>query len=130
MDNPCVSALAIPAYLPPRPPWVVILIATSNIKPTILMARFITLLNYTDQGAKSLKDSTSRARSFDELAEKSGVRVDGQYWTLGCCDGVLILSADSETRVLRLLTQLAAQGNVRTETLPAFNGAEFDAIVK
>jgi uncharacterized protein with GYD domain len=42
---------------------------------------------------------------------------------------VLIVSAVDETKVLHLLTELAALGNVRTETLPAFVDTEFDEIV-
>ena len=47
----------------------------------------------------------------------------------GRYDGVLILSANDQTKVLHLLTELAALGNVRTETLPAFIDTELDEIV-
>ncbi len=46
---------------------------------------------------------------------------------MGFCDGVLILNGD-ERKILRSLTQLAALGNVRTETLQAFDTKEFKAI--
>ena len=93
------------------------------------MARYITLLRFTEQGAKNIKKSTNRAHDFDKLAAKAGVKVEGQYWTMGKCDGVLILTADSEAKVLHLLTLLAALGNVRTNTMQAFVDEEFDAIV-
>lgn len=92
------------------------------------MARYITLLRFTEQGAKNIKKSTARAHAFNKLAAKAGVKVEGQYWTMGKYDGALILSADSEQRVLRLLTALASLGNVRTATLQAFSDKEFDAI--
>jgi uncharacterized protein with GYD domain len=57
------------------------------------------------------------------------VKIEGQYWTLGAYDGVLIISADSEQRALQCLCQLASQGNVRTETMQAFMDEEFDAIL-
>jgi uncharacterized protein with GYD domain len=94
----------------------------------ILMARYISLLRFTSQGAKNLKKSTSRAHAFDKLAAKAGVRVEGQYWTMGKYDGVLILSAETEKKVLHLLAELAALGNVRTATMQAFSDKEFDAI--
>jgi uncharacterized protein with GYD domain len=94
------------------------------------MARYITLLNFTDQGARNMKDSTNRAHTFDALAEKSGVRIAGQYWTLGRFDGVLILEADDEKKILQALAALGALGNVRTQTMPAYVDKEFDAIVK
>ena len=92
------------------------------------MARYIALLTYTDQGAKNIKKSTSRAHTFDKLAEKSGVKIEGQYWTMGRYDGVLILNADDEAKALHWLTELAALGNVRTQTLQAFVDDEFEKI--
>lgn len=93
------------------------------------MARYIALLKFTEQGAKNLKKSTARAHAFDKLAAKSGVKVEGQYWTMGGYDGVLILAASDEAKVLHLLTSLAALGNVRTQTLQAFVDSEFDSIL-
>ena len=93
------------------------------------MTRYISLLRFTEQGAKNMKKSTARAHDFDEIAEKAGVKVEGQYWTMGNYDGVLIVSAESEEKVLHLLTLLAALGNVRTNTMQAFVDKEFDAIV-
>ncbi len=75
-----------------------------------------------------MKSSTSRAHDFDALAAKAGVKVEGQYWTLGKYDGVLILSADNQQKVLSMLAALTALGNVRTETMQAFMDTEFEAI--
>lgn len=94
------------------------------------MCRYITLLTYTDKGSSHIKESTSRAHAFDEIAAKSGVTVEGQYWTLGSYDGVLVLTADSEHKILHLLAELAARGNVRTQTMQAFSDKEFEAILK
>jgi uncharacterized protein with GYD domain len=92
------------------------------------MARYFSLLRFTEQGAKNITKSTARAHAFDELAAKVGVTVEAQYWTIGKYDGVLVLSADSEQKVLHLLTSLTSLGNVRTATLQAFTGEEFEAI--
>lgn len=93
------------------------------------MARYISLLSFTEQGAKNLKKSTNRAHAFDKLAAKAGVKVEGQYWTMGSFDGVLVLSANSEKKILHLLADLAALGNVRTQTMQAFVDTEFDEVV-
>ena len=92
------------------------------------MARYVSLIHFTDQGARALKKSAARALGFRKAAEKAGITVEAQLWTAGSCDGVLILSGD-EKKILRCLAQLAALGNVRTETLPAFDAEEFKAIV-
>ena len=92
------------------------------------MARYIALLKFTEQGAKNIKKSSGRAHAFDQVAAKAGVKVDGQYWTMGRYDGVLVLSASDETKILHLLTSLAALGYVRTETMQAFVDTEFAKI--
>jgi uncharacterized protein with GYD domain len=93
------------------------------------MPKYITLIRFTEQGAKNIKQSTARARAFAEAVSKAGVKVEAQYWTAGSFDGALVLSTDAERKVLHALTELAAAGNVRTETLQAFDAKEFEAIV-
>ena len=63
------------------------------------------------------------------MAAKAGVTVEAQYWTVGAYDGVLILSADKAENALRCLTELAALGNVKTETMKVFDAKEFSAIL-
>jgi uncharacterized protein with GYD domain len=92
------------------------------------MPRYVSLLKFTEQGAKAIKKSTGRAHDFNNLATKAGVKVEAEYWTVGRFDGVLILSGANEA-VLRVLAELAALGNVRTQTMQAFTDQEFDAIV-
>ena len=93
------------------------------------MPKYITLIRFTEQGAKNIKQSTARASAFAKAVAKSGVKVEAQYWTAGSYDGVLVLGADSERKALHTLTKLAAAGNVRTETMQAFDAKEFQAIV-
>jgi uncharacterized protein with GYD domain len=93
------------------------------------MAKYISLLRFTEKGAKDLKKSTKRAHTFDKIAAQAGVKIEGQYWTLGTYDGVLIINADSQQKALKCLSQLASQGNVRTQTMQAFNDKEFDQIL-
>ena len=93
------------------------------------MPRYLSLIKFTEQGAKNLMQSTARAAAFRNAAEKAGVKIEGQYWTVGAYDGALILRADDEQKALRCLTELAAHGNVRTETMQAFIDTEFGAIL-
>lgn len=91
------------------------------------MARYVTLIRFTEQGARGIKQSTSRAVAFKKAAEKAGVTVETQLWTAGSCDGVLILRGE-EHKVLRQVADLARLGNVQTETLRGFDATEFKAI--
>ena len=56
------------------------------------MARYVSLIRFTDQGARALKKSAARALGFRKAAKKAGITVEAQLWTAGSCDGVLILS--------------------------------------
>ena len=92
------------------------------------MARYVSLIRFTDQGARAVKKSAARALAFDKIAAKAGVKVETQLWTLGSINGVLILNGD-EKNIIRCLAQLATLGNVRTESLRAFDVQELKSIV-
>ena len=90
---------------------------------------YVSLLSYTDEGVGNLKDSPKRAKAFRDKAEAAGVKVVSQLWTAGDYDGLLILEADGEEKVLGLLAQLSSLGNVRAHSLRAFGAEEFSRIV-
>jgi uncharacterized protein with GYD domain len=92
------------------------------------MARYVTLIRFTDQGARGIKKSVSRAKSFRQKVERAGLTVETQLWTAGAQDGVLILSGD-ETKIIRCLSELAVEGNVRTESSRAFDAKEIKKLV-
>ena len=93
------------------------------------MARYVSLLRFTPQGVKQIKQSPARAAAFCKVVEKAGVQVEMQLWTTGAYDGILILNAASEVKALNAIARLVATGNVSTETLQAFDAKEFAAIV-
>ena len=93
------------------------------------MHTFIALLNFTDQGIHNLKDSPHRADMFLEVAEKAGAHVKDVYWTLGHHDGVLIIEAPADETAAAVLLALGSSGNVRIETLRAFDWAEFQTVL-
>ena len=91
------------------------------------MTRYVTLIRFTHQGAHDIIKSTARAVAFTKAAENAGVAIESQLWTTGAYDGVIILKGE-ERKVLRCVSQLASLGNVRTETMRAFDAAEFKEI--
>lgn len=93
------------------------------------MTTYITLLRFTEEGARTMKQSPARGAAFRKTVEAAGVKVLGEYWTTGEYDGVLILQAESEAAALHALAELAAAGNVRTQSLRAFDAGEFARIV-
>ena len=68
-------------------------------------------------------------RNLLDAAEKAGVKIVGQYWTIGSHDGVLIMEAETEEKAASVLLHLGASGNVRTTTLRAFDWAEAQDLI-
>lgn len=93
------------------------------------MPKFLTLINFTEQGIKSFKDTAKRADAFVKKAKDAGVTINNILWTVGPYDGAILFEAPDEQTAAGLLVQLAAQGNVRTQTLRAFDREEIAAVV-
>jgi uncharacterized protein with GYD domain len=92
------------------------------------MATFISLLNFTDQGIRNIKDSPDRFGAFKTTAEKLGVAVKGFYYTVGRHDMVVILEGTDEA-VTTALLKAGSLGNVRSETLRGFSVDEAKRII-
>jgi uncharacterized protein with GYD domain len=84
------------------------------------MAKYIALLNWTDQGIKNIKDSPKRLDSVRELAKKSGCELQDVYMTIGAYDMITILEAPDDEAAAKLLLTVGSAGNVRSTTLKAF----------
>ena len=93
------------------------------------MATYIALLNFTEQGIREIKGSTKRAENFTKSAKKAGVTVRDIFWTVGGFDGVLILDAPDDASAASVLIGLGSAGNVRTQTLRAYNRQEMESIL-
>ena len=94
------------------------------------MASYVCLVSFTQEGLKNLKATTKRAKAFGEIAEKAGVKVKFTLWTVGRYDLVHIFEADSDETAATMSFSLGALGNVRTETLRAFDIDEMEGILE
>ena len=93
------------------------------------MATFIITLTFTQQGVKSIDETTKRAAAVKLAGKNIGVKVTDIYWTLGDVDGVLIFEAPDDETAATLLLHIGAAGNVHTKSMRAFNAAEMDKIL-
>ncbi len=93
------------------------------------MATFIALANFTDQGIRSVQDTTKRADAVRELAKKHGVTMKEIYWTLGSFDMVVVFEGADDAAMTAVGLAIAKAGNVRTQTLRAFGKDEMNAIL-
>jgi len=94
------------------------------------MATYVTLVNWTDQGIKTVKDTVQRAQQFRAECERRGVKLTSTYWTQGRYDLVVIAETDDDQAIMAVLLLLGGQGNARTETLRAFTDTEMEAILR
>jgi uncharacterized protein with GYD domain len=93
------------------------------------MPRYVTLVNWTDQGVKNYKDTVDRFEAAQEAASARGARLTDAYWTVGSYDMVVIVEAPDDETATAALLSVGAAGNVRTTTLRAFDAGEMCAIV-
>jgi uncharacterized protein with GYD domain len=94
-----------------------------------IMASYIALINWTEQGIKSYGNTIDRAEATGQLAAKVGVTIKQIYWTLGAYDLVSILEAADDESATAFALAVSSLGNVRTTTMRAFDAAEMRAIV-
>jgi uncharacterized protein with GYD domain len=94
------------------------------------MPAYVTFFNWTDQGIKTVKDTTKRAQAAKEAWEAVGGSVIGIWWTQGLYDGVFIHETPDDETATRLLMSLGMKGTVRTTTLRAFSEEETERIVQ
>jgi uncharacterized protein with GYD domain len=94
------------------------------------MPTYIATIRFTEQGARAIAETRERAGAFKAAARRMGIKVTGQYWTLGAFDGVLIFDATDDAAAATATLYLASLGNVQTTTARAFDAAEMEAILK
>ncbi|WP_372526590.1 GYD domain-containing protein [Piscinibacter sp.] len=92
------------------------------------MATFVSLINFTDQGIRNIKESPNRAEAFTGMASKLGLKVKSILWTTGNYDLVVVTEGSDEAAMAALLTT-GSLGNVRSQTLRAYSSTEIQKII-
>jgi uncharacterized protein with GYD domain len=93
------------------------------------MATYVSLVRYTEQGIRSVKESPARLDAAKKLFQAAGGELKQFFLAMGKYDIVIIAEAPDDETVARITLSLGALGNVRTETLRLFTEAEFRKIV-
>lgn len=93
------------------------------------MPTYIMLLNWTDQGIRDYRDTPQRADAFAAALQTLGARLVNLHWTVGSRDIVAVVDAPDDETVTAALLQVGGLGNVRSETLRAFDRAEIERII-
>lgn len=93
------------------------------------MPTYISLVNWTDQGIRNVRDTVKRLDRGAEVTQKYGVRLQQTYWTVGPYDMLSIAEAPDDEAVSAYLLEICSTGNIRTTTLRAYNREEMSQIL-
>jgi uncharacterized protein with GYD domain len=92
------------------------------------MATYIVLVRYSQRGVEHVKDSPARLEVTKSDAKAKGAEVKEAFLVMGRYDMVLVYEAPDDETMAKVALTLGARGNVSTETLRAFNEAEYKKI--
>jgi uncharacterized protein with GYD domain len=93
------------------------------------VATYVVLLNWTDQGARTYKETLDRADAATKALEGIGGRMKDLYWTLGPHDVVAIIEAPDDETATAFALATGSQGSIRSTTLRAFDREEVKGIL-
>jgi uncharacterized protein with GYD domain len=88
------------------------------------MPTFISMLSWTDQGIRAVKDTPKRVQEARETAKKFGVEVKHIFLASGEFDILAILEAPHYDNVAKFVMARGIAGSVRTRTVRAWPEAE------
>lgn len=92
------------------------------------MAKYITLINWTEKGITDIKHSPDRADKAKALAKSLGGDMQ-LFMTMGAYDLVSVIDMPNDEAMAKFALKLAAGGHIRTTTLKAFDEAGYRNII-
>jgi uncharacterized protein with GYD domain len=93
------------------------------------MPTYISLISWTDQGIKNIKEAPQRIDAFKKAVEAAGGKVNGFYVTMGKYDIVTIIDVPSDEAYANIALSTGSKGSIRTETMKAFAESQFRNIL-
>ncbi|MCH7984903.1 MAG: GYD domain-containing protein [Chloroflexi bacterium] len=93
------------------------------------MPTYISLLKYTQQGVKDIKNSPGRIEAARKAIEEVGGKLLSYHVTMGQYDGIAMLELADDKMAATFALGVGKLGNVSTETMRAFTEEEFGEIV-
>ena len=93
------------------------------------MATYITLLHFTQQGMKNIKQGPDRLDTAKQAFKAAGAEIKNFYLTMGQYDAVLVAEAPDDETVAKIALSIGSQGNIQTQTFRAFQESEYRKII-
>jgi uncharacterized protein with GYD domain len=85
------------------------------------MATYISLLNFTEQGIKNIKQGPERLDAAKLAFKAAGAEI--QY------DAIVVSDAPDDETTAKIALSIGALGNVQTETFRAFPESEYKKLI-
>jgi len=93
------------------------------------MPNYVCLIQFKDQGIRNIKDTVKRCDAAIAEAEKMGMKIVEEYWTMGAYDAVVIFEAPDDETMSAFILKVGSLGNVTGQTLRAFRRNEMEQIL-
>ena len=93
------------------------------------MPAYVCLIQFKDQGIRNIKDTVKRGDDAMAEAEKMGMKIVEEYWTMGAYDAVVVLEAPDDETMSAFILKVGSLGNVHGQTLRAFRRNEMEGIL-
>lgn len=94
------------------------------------MANYLILHRFTDQGAKTIKESAARIEVAKQLYRKFNAEVKEFYGMMGQYDTAVLVSAPDDEAVAKACLAVGALGNVHSETHRIYTEGEWKKITQ
>ena len=94
------------------------------------MPTYITLMRFTEQGAKDVKGAPRRIESAIKAWELMGGKVLATYFVMGEYDYVAITESPDDEAAVTASLAVSAREHVKTATMRAFTLAEIARLVE
>ena len=93
------------------------------------MAMYVSLIQFTDQGIRNIKKTIKRGDAAMAEAEKMGVKIVEEFWTMGTYDVVVVFDAPNDETMSAFVLKIGSLGNVKSHTMRAFRREEMAAVL-
>jgi uncharacterized protein with GYD domain len=93
------------------------------------MPTYISLVSWTDQGIRNIKEAPQRIDAFKKAIAAAGAKLNGFYVTMGKHDIVTIIDAPSDEAYANIVLSTGSKGSIRSETMKAFTEEQFRTMI-
>jgi uncharacterized protein with GYD domain len=93
------------------------------------VATYITLIKWTEQGIRNIKESPQRLDAARQAIRAVGGNLRELYMVMGEYDLVVISEAPDDESYTRAILTIASGGAVRTTTMKAYTEEEYRRII-